>query len=127
MASGTTIDRLHDLADESGIQRIHMLAWRDLDDVEAGGSEVHAHNIASIWAQAGIEVMHRTSYAAGHPAHVRRSGYAVVRKAGRYMVFPRSVAAEVAGRNGHRDAEADKLSNLVGCELFQFFGLIGCE
>ena len=104
VASGPTIDRLHALVDESGIERIHMLAWRDLDDVEAGGSEVHAHNIASIWAQAGVEVMHRTSYAAGHPAHVRRAGYAVVRKAGRYMVFPRSVAAEVAGRNGHRDA-----------------------
>ena len=81
-----------------------MLAWRDLDDVEAGGSEVHAHNIASLWAQAGLEVMHRTSFAAGHPQHVRRNGYAVVRKAGRYMVFPRSVAAEIAGRNGHRDA-----------------------
>lgn len=81
-----------------------MLAWRDLDDVEAGGSEVHADNIASIWAQSGIEVMHRTSYAAGHPQHVRRNGYAVVRKAGRYMVFPRTVLSELAGRNGHRDA-----------------------
>ena len=104
MASAATIDALRGLVDDSGIERVHMLAWRDLDDVEAGGSEVHAHNIAALWAQAGIEVMHRTSFAAGHPAHVRRSGYAVVRKAGRYMVFPRSVAAEIAGRNGHRDA-----------------------
>lgn len=103
MASQATIDALHTLVERSGIERVHMLAWRDLDDVEAGGSEVHAHNIASLWAQAGIEVMHRTSFAAGHPAHVRRSGYAVVRKAGRYMVFPRTVAAELAGRNGHRD------------------------
>jgi glycosyltransferase involved in cell wall biosynthesis len=103
VASQATIDALHTLVERSGIERVHMLAWRDLDDVEAGGSEVHAHNIASLWAQAGIEVMHRTSFAAGHPAHVRRSGYAVVRKAGRYMVFPRTVAAELAGRNGHRD------------------------
>lgn len=103
MASPATIDALQTLAERSGIERVHMLAWRDLDDVEAGGSEVHAHNIAALWAQAGIEVMHRTSFAAGHPQHVRRSGYAVVRKAGRYMVFPRSVAAELAGRNGHRD------------------------
>lgn len=104
MASTATLDTLRELSERSGIERIHMLAWRDLDDVEAGGSEVHAHNIAAIWAQAGLEVMHRTSYAAGHPAHVRRAGYAVVRKAGRYMVFPRTVAAEMFGRNGHRDA-----------------------
>ena len=103
MASAATIDALQSLVERSGIERVHMLAWRDLDDVEAGGSEVHAHNIASLWAQAGIEVMHRTSFAAGHPAHVRRSGYAVVRKAGRYMVFPRTVLSEIAGRNGHRD------------------------
>ena len=90
------IDALHTLVERSGIERVHMLAWRDLDDVEAGGSEVHAHNIASLWSQSGLEVMHRTSFAAGRPQHVRRSGYAVVRKAGRYMVFPRSVAAELA-------------------------------
>ena len=103
VATESTIASLKALVEESGVERVHMLAWRDLDDVEAGGSEVHAHNIAALWSQAGIEVMHRTSYAAGHPAHVRRSGYAVVRKAGRYMVFPRSVASEIAGRNGHRD------------------------
>ncbi|MFN8051326.1 MAG: glycosyltransferase family 4 protein [Acidimicrobiales bacterium] len=104
VASPATIKALKELSERSGIQRVHMLAWRDLDDVEAGGSEVHAHNIAALWSQAGIEVMHRTSFSAGRPQHVRRSGYAVVRKAGRYMVFPRSVAAELAGRNGHRDA-----------------------
>ena len=46
-----------------------MLAWRDLDDPEAGGSEIHAHNVAALWAQAGIGVSHRTSFAPGHPAH----------------------------------------------------------
>ena len=25
----------------------HFLAWRDLEDVEAGGSEVHAHEVAN--------------------------------------------------------------------------------
>jgi len=103
VASPTTINELGDLAADSGISRVHMLAWRDLDDVEAGGSEVHAHNIASLWSQSGIEVMQRTSFAAGRPPRVRRGGYTVVRKAGRYMVFPRSVMAELAGRNGHRD------------------------
>lgn len=103
VASPETIEQLAKLSDASRVRRVHMLAWRDLDDVEAGGSEVHAHNIASLWAQAGIEVTHRTSYAAGRPPTTVRSGYRVIRKAGRYMVFPRSVLAELTGRNGPRD------------------------
>jgi glycosyltransferase involved in cell wall biosynthesis len=34
----------------------------------------------------------------------RRHGYCVVRRAGRYLVFPRAVAEQVAGRLGHADA-----------------------
>lgn len=98
------LKKLGDLAAESGIRRLHVLAWRDLDDVEAGGSEVHAHEISKLWAEAGIEVVHRTSFAQGHPVRVRRDGYEVVRKAGRYLVFPRSAAAEVLRRHGRRDA-----------------------
>ena len=101
--SESTLKALGDMAAEAGLRRVHMLAWRDLDDPEAGGSEVHADNVASMWSQAGIEVMHRTSYASGRPNRTGRRGYEVVRKAGRYMVFPRSVAAELAGRNGRRD------------------------
>lgn len=40
--------KLGDLPQRRGIRRIHMLAWRDLDDVEAGGSEVHAAEIARL-------------------------------------------------------------------------------
>ena len=82
------IAKIGDLAAESGIRRVCMLAWRDLDDPEAGGSEVHASTVASLWGQAGIEVTMRTSYAAGHPQISWRDGYRVIRKAGRYMVFP---------------------------------------
>lgn len=103
VASDATIERLSALSESSGVRRVHVLAWRDLDDVEAGGSEVHAHSISALWAQAGIEVTHRTSFSAGRPPVAERAGYKVIRKAGRYMVFPRSVAAELAGRNGQRD------------------------
>ena len=34
-----------------------MLAWRDLDDDEAGGSEVHAAKILALWAEAGLDVV----------------------------------------------------------------------
>lgn len=96
--------KLGDLAAAAGIERIHMLAWRDLDDVEAGGSEVHAAEVARHWAEAGIEVLMRTSYAQGHPARASRDGYQVVRKAGRYLVFPRAALAEATHRYGKRDA-----------------------
>jgi glycosyltransferase involved in cell wall biosynthesis len=80
-----------------------MLSWRDLDDVEAGGSEVHAARIAKLWAEAGIDVTWRTSYAQGHPPVVTRDGYRVIRRAGRYLIFPRAALSEVRGKHGPRD------------------------
>lgn len=95
--------KIGDLAAESGLNRIHLLAWRDLADVEAGGSELHASMVAARWAHAGIDVTMRTSYAQGAPPETMRDGYKVVRRAGRYLVFPRAVAAELSGRHGERD------------------------
>jgi glycosyltransferase involved in cell wall biosynthesis len=97
------IAKIGDLAAESGIRRVCMLAWRDLDDPEAGGSEVHASTVAALWGQAGIEVTMRTSFAAGHPQISWRDGYRVIRKAGRYMVFPRAAFSEMMGWHGSRD------------------------
>jgi glycosyltransferase involved in cell wall biosynthesis len=104
MGDGDARAKLGDLAAAAGIRRIHVLAWRDLDDVEAGGSELHIAKVAKLWAEAGIDVTLRTSYAQGHPRRVSRDGYRVIRRAGRYLVFPRAVASELAGRHGERDA-----------------------
>ena len=95
--------KLGDLAASAGLRRVHMLAWRDLADVEAGGSELHATTIARLWAEAGIEVTIRTSYAQGHPPESNRDGVRVIRKAGRYLVFPRAIFSEATGRHGERD------------------------
>ncbi|MDQ3294867.1 MAG: glycosyltransferase family 1 protein, partial [Actinomycetota bacterium] len=97
------VAKIGDLAAGAGIRRVHVLSWRDLADVEAGGSEVHASEIARLWAEAGLEVTLRSSYAQGQPTTVQRDGYRVVRRAGRYMVFPRAVATEMLGRLGPRD------------------------
>jgi glycosyltransferase involved in cell wall biosynthesis len=96
--------KLGDIAAAAGLRRVHFLAWRDLDDPEAGGSEVHAHEIVRRWARAGIEITFRTSYAPGLAQTSWRDGYRVIRKAGRYQVFPRAVASEVIGWHGERDA-----------------------
>lgn len=103
VASESTTSRIAELAEESGLERVHMLAWRDLDDDEAGGSEVHAHSIASIWTQSGLRVTMRTSHAAGRPPVAVRTGYAVSRRGSRYSVFPRAAASEVLGRMGPCD------------------------
>jgi glycosyltransferase involved in cell wall biosynthesis len=96
--------KLGDLAAAAGIQRVHVLAWRDLEDVEAGGSEVHAAEVAARWAAAGLDVVMRSSFAQGQKPRAVRDGYEVVRRAGRYLVFPRAVGSELLGRHGRRDA-----------------------
>ncbi len=96
--------KIGDLAAAAGLRRVHLLSWRDLDDVEAGGSEVHAAELARHWADAGIDVTWRSSFASGHPTTVMRDGYRVIRRAGRYLVFPRAAASELLGRHGPSDA-----------------------
>jgi glycosyltransferase involved in cell wall biosynthesis len=100
---GDGIAKIGDLAAAAGVRRIHVLGWRDLDDVEAGGSELHIHEVARRWAAAGLDITLRTSWAQGQPTEAIRDGYRVVRRAGRHMVFPRAVAAELFRRTGPRD------------------------
>jgi len=87
-----------------GVRRVHTLAWRDLDDPDAGGSEVHADEFMRRWSDAGLEVLHRTSHALGLPDEAVRNGYDVVRKGSRYTVFPRTIASELLHRMGPYDA-----------------------
>jgi glycosyltransferase involved in cell wall biosynthesis len=94
---------LQRLVEESGLTRVHLLAWRDLADPEAGGSEVHADKVAQAWAGAGLDVTLRTAAAPGQRMYGKRNGYSIVRKAGRYTVFPRTALSGAIGRTGPRD------------------------
>jgi glycosyltransferase involved in cell wall biosynthesis len=95
---------LASIAAEAGLRRIHFVAWRDLDDPEAGGSELHAHKVALLWAAAGLDVTFRTSAVPGASETLTRNGYRVQRRAGRYGVFPG--AAWEGVRMGHRPGDA---------------------
>lgn len=98
---------LRDLADDMirhGVRRVHTLAWRDLDDPDAGGSEVHADEFMRRWVDAGLVVTHRTSFAPGLPHETERNGYRVVRRGSRYSVFPRAIVSELTHRMGQYDA-----------------------
>ena len=81
------------MAEAAGIRRVDVVAWRDLDDVEAGGSELHADEILHRWAEAGIDVRLWTSRVDGAARQIVRNGYTVNRRAGRYAVFPRTAVA----------------------------------
>jgi glycosyltransferase involved in cell wall biosynthesis len=76
----------------SPLRSVRIVAWRDLDDPEAGGSELHADRVASLWADAGLDVELRTSMVAGEARETTRHGYRVVRWGGRYQVFPQVIS-----------------------------------
>jgi glycosyltransferase involved in cell wall biosynthesis len=99
----SSVTDLEALVADSGLRRVHLVSWRDLDDDEAGGSEVHASHVAARWAAAGLDVTLRTSFATGRPPTAVRDGFRVVRRSGRYLVFPHAAITEALGRNGPWD------------------------
>jgi glycosyltransferase involved in cell wall biosynthesis len=103
-AAGDGRELIARMAEEAGIRRIDVIAWRDLDDVEAGGSEVHADETLQRWADAGIDVQLWTSRVDGAARQIRRNGYTINRRAGRYAVFPRTAVAGIRGKIGTGDA-----------------------
>ncbi len=92
-----------EIAERAGLRRIDVVAWRDFDDPEAGGSELHAHRVMTAWSKAGLDVSMTTSSVPDARAMIRREGYRVVRRAGRYAVFPRVMMAGAVGKVGSGD------------------------
>jgi glycosyltransferase involved in cell wall biosynthesis len=89
-------EQLAVLAANGGLRHVEIVAWRDPDHPEAGGSEVHAIRIAERWAAAGIDVQLTTSRAPGAPRRAERAGVRIWRPAGRYLIFPTVAGARLA-------------------------------
>ncbi len=102
-AAGSHPVTVAELADAAGLHRIDVVAWRDFDDPEAGGSELHAHRIIAAWSDAGLDVSLTTSSVPGAPPEVLRDGSRVQRRSGRYAVFPRTMISGALGRIGSGD------------------------
>lgn len=90
-------------AEGAGIRAVHVLAFRDLDDPESGGSEVHASQVSRHLALAGLEVTLHTGRVRGEPTVVERDGFRVVRRGGRLGVFAATVVDETFRRMGPVD------------------------
>ena len=80
-------EQLRELVVNSPVQRVYVVAWRDRDDPEAGGSELHADEVLRRWAAAGLDITLRTSGIEGGARRIDRHGYHVRREHGRYRIF----------------------------------------
>jgi len=94
---------LEEIAARAGLRTIHVVAWRDYTDPEAGGSELHAHRILSAWSRAGIDIAMTTSSVQDAPSFMARDGYQITRRVGRYSIFPRTMISGLLGHLGRAD------------------------
>jgi glycosyltransferase involved in cell wall biosynthesis len=62
--------------------------WRDSSHAEAGGAEVVCEQLAQRFAAAGHDVVILTAAVPGQPRKERRDGYTLVRRGGRFTVYP---------------------------------------
>ncbi|MEO7058899.1 MAG: glycosyltransferase, partial [Lapillicoccus sp.] len=62
--------------------------WRDSSHPQAGGAEVVCEKLAERFAADGHDVVLLTAAVAGAPAREQRNGYTVIRRGGRFTVYP---------------------------------------
>jgi glycosyltransferase involved in cell wall biosynthesis len=72
--------------------KILILNWRDLKNPEAGGAELHIHEIASRWAGLGHDVTLFCSSFRGAPRQEIVNGVNIYRAAGKYRIYAACVS-----------------------------------
>ena len=98
------LESVADAAARAGIRRVHALAWRDLEDETAGGSERHVNELLTRWADAGLDVVLHAGRVDGRPPIVRRHGVEVRRGGGTIASWAVGAASVLAHVDRRRDA-----------------------
>ncbi len=78
--------------DELAGARIAVLNWRDRDHPEAGGAEEYAWRVAEYLQKAGARVSFVTARAPGQARRDTVDGVEIVRRGGRWTVYPHALA-----------------------------------
>ena len=100
---GKTVSR----AEHLGLRDLAVIAWRDLEAPDSGGSQEHLTQVSQHWTNAGLSVNIRTAGVQGLPAQVERNGTKVIRKGGRVSVFPGAAFQVLRGGLGSADGVID--------------------
>lgn len=87
------------MGDES-VREVLLLCWRDTGHPQGGGSERYLEQVGAGLAARGVKVTLRTASYPGAPAEEIKGGIRISRAGGRLSVYPRALAAIVAGRLG---------------------------
>ncbi|CAI8399367.1 MAG: D-inositol 3-phosphate glycosyltransferase [Acidimicrobiales bacterium AG-410-I20] len=100
---GKTVSR----AEHLGLRDLAVIAWRDLEAPDSGGSEEHLTQVSQHWTNAGLSVNIRTAGVQDLPTQVERNGSKVIRKGGRVSVFPGAAFQVLRGGLGSADGVID--------------------
>lgn len=82
------------------MREVLLLCWRDTGHPQGGGSERYLEQVGAQLAARGIKVTLRTAAYRGAPTQEVVDGLEISRGGGRFTVYPRALAAIVAGRLG---------------------------
>ncbi|SNT03107.1 glycosyltransferase family 4 protein [Rhodococcoides kyotonense] len=82
------------------MREVLLLCWRDTGHPQGGGSERYLEQVGAGLARRGVRVTLRTASYPGAPAEEVVDGIRISRGGGRLSVYPRALAAIVAGRLG---------------------------
>lgn len=82
------------------MREVLLLCWRDTGHPQGGGSERYLEQVGAGLAARGIAVTLRTAGYPGAPKEEVVDGIRISRGGGRFTVYPRALAAIVAGRLG---------------------------
>lgn len=89
-----------------GARRVLYLTWRDLDHPEGGGAEVFAERTSAELVRQGCDVVMFSSSWRGAEREVKRDGFTIMRRGGRYTIYLRALLHLLRHRR-HYDVVVD--------------------